>query len=769
MFSKFTEEAQKVLITAKAEMSLLKHPYVGSEHLLLAMLKNKDCTITKRLLDYDLDYKKMKGEIVSIIGLGTETNDWFLYTPLLKRILEGAMLEAKEDSDGEVTIEHLFIALLEEGEGVAIRILLGMGIDLDDLYQSFSTKLIHKKGKGNKKLSVEEFATDFNSKVLKNEMDPVVGRDLELSRVIEILSRRGKNNPLLIGEAGVGKTAIVEELARLIVNDMVPESLKGKRILSLSMAGVVAGTKYRGEFEDRINKLLKEVEENQEIILFVDEIHTLIGAGGAEGAIDASNILKPVLARGKMRLIGATTTDEYKKFIETDKAFARRFQTVLVEEPDKNKTYQILKKLKTLYEGYHHVIIDDDLLELIVDLSDRYLFDRKQPDKAIDLMDEVCAKVALSKSDKTNKLEQLKSNYQEIKKEKNNYIVRQDFKNASLFYEKEKKIENKINNLELKIASITCPKKVSKEFVIALIKEKTKIPVYEPGDFKNKDFMELEINLGKEIIGQNRVISELCLETKKMQFGLRTDGRPVSFLFVGSTGVGKTKLVKEYAKYLVGEEHLIRLDMSEYKESHSISKIIGSPPGYVGYTDYSCVLEELRNYPYSIILLDEIEKAHPEVLQLFLQALDEGKMKLSNGTVVRFDHAIIFMTSNIGFTSKNLGFRKEGEISVLSKLEEFLSLEFINRIEHILLFDKITKAVAKQIIDKKLHEVVQKFNHKGIQLSFSNLVKDSILAHTEYNKFGARNIERVIHKNLDNIIIDSILAGKKELKIKSLN
>lgn len=768
MFSKFTEEAQKVLVNAKKEMTSLKHPYVGSEHLLLAILKNKTCDITRQLFEFGLDYKKFQNEVLSIIGYGKEKTSWYLYTPLLKRILEGAMLEAKENNEEEVTIEHLFLSLLEEGEGVAIRILLGMGIDLDELYQSFSNKFTKKNNKKSKKLMVEEFSIDFNQRFLKGDIDPVVGREEELSRIIEILTRRMKNNPLLIGEAGVGKTAIVEELARRIVLDSVPESLRGKRVLSLSIAGLVAGTKYRGEFEERVNKLLKEVEENQEIIIFVDEIHTLIGAGGAEGAIDASNILKPILARGKIRLIGATTTDEYKKFIEKDKAFARRFQTVLVEEPNDEKTYQILCKLKPLYEGYHRVILDDELLHFIISLSNRYLFDRQQPDKSIDLLDEVCAKVALCQDDNLKKMDYLKSKYQKVQDDKTKAIMNQNFKVASELRVKERKLEDKINRLETSLLGKKEPKKVTKKFIMEVVQSKTKIPIYDMNLNQNYQFLDLQNELSKEVLGQEEAIKELCLESKRIQFGLSQDKKPVSFLFVGKTGIGKTKLVKEYAKRLVGEEHFIRLDMSEYRENHSISKIIGAPPGYVGYTEHNSVLEQIRTFPYSILLLDEIEKAHPSVVQLFLQALDEGKMKTSTGMTVHFDHVTIFMTSNIGCTKEEIGFYENKKSSIMTKLKEILSIEFLNRIDHVLLFKPMTKEIATLIIEKELNSMIDSFQKRGISVSINKIVKQEILDLCQYEQFGARKIPSIIHKKLDTIIIDRILAGKNDVYVHSL-
>ncbi len=407
MFGNFTEEARIILTHAKKEMYELKHPYIGSEHLLLAILKEKN-DISKKLLEYNLNYDKFKSEIIKVVGKGTKESEWFLYTPLLKRIIENAILDSKDNNSGNVTVEHLFSSMLEEGEGVAIRIMLGMNIDLEELYNEFSYKLVSKpRGKKNKKLLLEELGVDLTEKALKGELDPVIGRDKEIKRVLEILSRRTKNNPLLIGEAGVGKTAIVEELSKMISTGDVPMSLKNKRIISLDMATTVAGTKYRGEFEERIRKILKEIEENDDIILFIDEIHTLVGAGGAEGAIDASNIFKPALARGKLRCIGATTIDEYKKFIESDGALERRFQKVLVEIPDKKVVRDILMKLKGIYEKFHLVKISDEIIDLIIELSEKYIYDRNQPDKAIDLLDEVCAKVSLTESKEFKKYNSL--------------------------------------------------------------------------------------------------------------------------------------------------------------------------------------------------------------------------------------------------------------------------------------------------------------------------------------------------------------------------
>ena len=464
MFGNFTEESRKILVRAKKEMNLLKHPYVGSEHLLLAILAY-DNEITKKLKVYNLDYKKFRNELIEIVGEGTTESNWFLYTPLLNRVIKNAILDSKENNNGEVTVEHLFSSLLEEGEGVAIRILIGMNVDIDELYSEFTYRLENpKKKKKNKKLLVEELGTDLTKLALSNELDPVIGRDVEIKRLLEILSRRTKNNPILIGEAGVGKTAIVEELSRLIALGEVPLSLKNKRIINLDMAALVAGTKYRGEFEDRIRKILKEVEENKDIILFIDEIHTLVGAGGAEGAIDASNIFKPALARGKVRCIGATTTLEYKKHIEKDGALERRFQKVIVNIPDKDIVKNILMKLKPVYEKYHFVEIEDEIIDLIIKLSNRYIYDRNDPDKTIDIMDEVCEKVSLKESSNIKKYNALREELKDIIKNKNETIIKREFDKASKYKDKENKIMDEINKIELKLYSKEKKKKILKKY-----------------------------------------------------------------------------------------------------------------------------------------------------------------------------------------------------------------------------------------------------------------------------------------------------------------
>ncbi len=766
MSGNFTEDTRRILINARKEMYELKHPYIGSEHLLLAILKEKN-DISKKLAEYKLDYEKLKSEIIKIVGIGSKASEWFLYTPLLKRIIENSIIDSKENNNGCVTIEHLFASMLEEGEGVAIRIMLGMNIDLDELYSDFSYKLVNRnKGKKNKKLLLEELGTDLTKKALNGELDPVIGRDQEIKRVLEILSRRTKNNPLLIGEAGVGKTAIVEELSKMIASGEVPLSLKNKRIISLDMATAVAGTKYRGEFEERIRKILKEIEENDDIILFIDEIHTLVGAGGAEGAIDASNIFKPALARGKLRCIGATTIDEYKKYIEVDSALERRFQKVLVEVPNKQTVREILMKLKNIYEKFHLVVISDEIIDLIIDLSEKYIYDRNQPDKAIDLLDEVCAKVSLTESKEYKKYNSLTKELQQVLNNKNKAIIDSKFDEAANYKEKENILMDKINKLELTLYKKDKYNIVTKDDVARVVNIKTKIPVYELLSDNISVIETLEKKLRETIIGQNKAIDNVIRIAKRIKLGFNDENRCYAMLFCGPTGIGKTNLAKTFGENLVGKENVIKLDMGEYAEDHSISKIIGAPPGYIGYSDNKNVLEIIRNKPYSVLILDEIEKATPNIINLFFQILDDGKIKDSCGREVRFDNVTIIMTSNIGFSDIEIGFNKNNNDVVLTKLKEYFSLPFINRIDNVIIFNKLTHDDIYKITTKKLSHLRNKYSKKKIKLRFSKDLIDNIIRESNYEEFGARKIDKIIKDRVENQIIEEVLNGKSNILVK---
>lgn len=759
MFGNFEEEARKVLVNAKKEMYELNHPYVSSEHLLLAILKG-DNEISDKLKTFDLDYNRFKDEVIKIIGKGSRPSQWFLYTPLLKRIIENATFDAKENNNGVVTVNHLFASLLDEGEGVAIRILIGMDIDIDELYSEFTDKIINKKS--HKKLLIEELGVDLNKKAMSGNLDPVTGRDDEIRRVLEILSRRCKNNPLLIGEAGVGKTAIVEELANMIVRGEVPLALRNKRIISLDMASSVAGTKYRGEFEERMNKILREIEDNDDIILFIDEIHTLVGAGGAEGAIDASNIFKPALARGKIRCIGATTIDEYKKYIEKDSALERRFQKVVIEAPGTKTVKDILMNLKEIYEGYHKVIIDEEIIDLIIHLSEKYIYNRNEPDRSIDILDEVSAKVSLKESKGLKEYSCYNKKLKEVINNKKKAILDNDFDKASSYKNEEFVLMNKINNLELTLYKINS-QKVTKLDVAEVINMKTGIPIYEILNEKTKMIKQTEKILTKEIIGQDEAVKEVAKVAKKIKLGF--NDKCYSFLFCGPSGVGKTLLSKTFAENLVGESNIIKLDMSEYKEAHSISKLIGSPPGYIGYDDNTSVFEEIRNKPYSVLILDEIEKAHTNIINLFLQILDEGKIKNSKGKIIRFDNVVIIMTSNVGFHEINVGFNNKN--TKISRLNDSFSIPFMNRVDKVICFNPLNEEAILKIIRMQLKVFKDKYKNK-IKIKTSREVEHEILNLCNYEEYGARKIAKIIKDKIETIVIDKIIDGKEEVYIKDL-
>jgi len=761
MYNSFTEETRKILMSAKEEMKKLKHPYVGSEHLLLSILKDNN-EISQKLKDYDLDYKRFKTELIDIVGIGSKEPECFLYTPLLKRIMENAVYDSKENNNGNVTISHLFSSMLEEGEGIAIRILIGMDIDLDDLYQEFAYKLPIKKSK-NKKLLIDELGVDLTKRASNNELDPVVGRDEEISRVIEILSRRKKNNPILIGEAGVGKTAIVEELSRMISNNEVPNSLKNKRIISLDMATTVAGTKYRGEFEERVNKILKELEDNDDIILFIDEIHTLVGAGGAEGAIDASNIFKPALARNKMRCIGATTTSEYKKFISNDKALDRRFQKVEVCVPSKKTVKEILLRLRDTYSNFHKTLISDEIIDYIIELSDKYIKNRHQPDKSIDILDEVSAHVSLKENKKLKKYNSFTKELNELIKIKKSYLIKKDYDTASIYKEKENKLMSKINKLELEITKEKT-NIVTKEDVIKVVSRKSNVPIFELKDIDKKDIVNFEKSLKKKIIGNEKNIDELIKIYKKLKLGFKDDNMCYSMLFVGPSGVGKTELAKLFSNKI--SNSVIRIDMSEYSEPHTISKLIGSPAGYVGYDDNKNILECVKDNPFSVIIIDELEKAHPNIINLFYQILDEGKLKDSKGEDIYFNNAMIIMTSNIGFNNNSIGFNNKNKVS--NELKETLSIPFINRIDNVFTFEYLTHDNIKQIVEEQIKKTKNKYKKKDIKLKINNKVIEEIIEKSNYKEYGARKISKIIKNDLEILIINSILDNKDNINIKTI-
>lgn len=728
--NKYSEEVKIVLKQSEIEMLNLNHPYVGSEHLILAILSFHN-SVSAILSKNKITYKKFKKELINKVGMSSKKSEFIFYTPLLKKIIETASLNAKENANQEITISHLFLALIEESDGIGITILKSMNCNLDFIYKEITKILI-----GSKNLLINELGINLNNLAINNELDKVIGRDKEIERIIEILARKNKNNPILLGEAGVGKTAIVEELARRITKGNVPNFLLDKKIISLNLSSVISGTKYRGEFEEKLNKIIKELEISQNIILFIDEVHTLIGAGGAEGAIDASNILKPVLARGKIKCIGATTLVEYSKYIEKDKALDRRFQKVIINEPSTEETKNILIKIKRDYEKFHNVKISNEIIENIVEYSKRYINDRNEPDKSIDVLDEVCARTNVNITN--NEFNILKKKIKEKIKEKNKYIKLNDFKKASLIKEEENKLKENLYILKSKLNK----KMVNIDTVISVIESKSNMKIYSQ---KDEDFYNLfSKELKNKIIGQDKVINELIKITKIIEN--KKDKKPISILFNGNTGVGKTELAKEFAK--IKNLNLIRLDMSEYKSEMSINRILGTPQGYIGYDDINTTFESIKTKPNSIILLDEIEKAHPSVINLFLSILDEGEIKNSKGELLKFYNSIFILTTNYLNKENNIGFTKK-ELNI--DFDNF-SKEFLNRISYTITFNNLTKENIKKIIKKELNEINNSYN---LNHKFSKEDIDSILEESNYEIFGARKIKNIVKKHLEEKLIKS--------------
>lgn len=752
MISNFNEEAQEILTKAKLEMLELKHPYVGTEHLVLAILHTKN-ELTERLSKYNLTYQKFKKEIINVIGKGSKKSEFFLYTPLLKKVIENAIMDSKDNNNGVVTINHLFAGLLDVGEGIAIRLFMSMNLDLDNIYDEFTEKIFNSPSTKESHLLIEELGTNINTLAKNNELDPVIGRDEEIKKIEEILCRRTKNNPLLLGAPGVGKTAIIEGLALLIEEGKVPPKLQNKQIISLDMASAVAGTKYRGEFEERMKKIITEVENNPHIILFIDEIHTLIGAGGAEGAIDASNILKPALARGKIRCIGATTTDEYKKHFEKDKALERRFQNITIEEPSIEQTREILNKLKPLYEEYHNVIITDPIIDKILSLSDKYLYNRFRPDKQIDVLDEVCSKVNIKGNENIIKLQ---TNLKQIRDKKELYIKENNIKKAYEYKIKETEYKNNITiNNE--------PTTVTEKDIATVISSKAHIPVYEIIKDNKKDIEILENKLKENIIGQEEAISKLVNLAKRIKLGYK-DNKCLSLLFSGSSGTGKTKLATIFGE-LISNQKVIKLDMSEYSDSTAISKFIGSTAGYVGYDDNKYALSQIKDHPNATIILDEIDKAHPKIINLFYQILEDGLITDAKNNQICFKNNIIIMTSNIGKNKANIGFTTS-KSSISEELKDNFNIAFLNRIDEIIKFNNLNKQDIEKIINQKLHNLENNFPNTNITMS-KNILEE-ILNESHYQEYGARKIDKIIKNHLENIIIDNLVNNNYNINIDSI-
>mgnify|MGYP004567086449 CR=1 FL=1 len=752
MISNFNEEAQEILTKAKLEMLELKHPYVGTEHLVLAILHSKN-ELTERLSNYNLTYQKFKKEILNVIGKGSKKSEFFLYTPLLKKVIENAIMDSKDNNNGIVTINHLFAGLLDVGEGIAIRIFMSMNLDLDHIYDEFAEKIYNTSNKKEHVLLIEELGVNLTTKANNNEIDPVIGREKEIKKIEEILCRRTKNNPLLLGEPGVGKTAIIEGLALYISEGKVPPKLQNKQIISLDMASAVAGTKYRGEFEERMKKLIAEIENNDNIILFIDEIHTLIGAGGAEGAIDASNILKPALARGKIKCIGATTTDEYKKHFEKDKALDRRFQIINIEEPSIEETKNILNKLKPLYEEYHHVIISDDIIDKIITLSDKYIYNRFRPDKQIDILDEVCSKVNIKDNENLINLE---NNLKAIRDKKELYIKENNIKKAYEYKIKETEFKKNINfNTSKSFVSIND--------IATVINNKTNIPIYEILKDNKKTISQIESYLKDTIIGQEEAINKLINITKRIKLGYK-DNKCISLLFNGPSGVGKTKLATTFGD-LISKQKVIKLDMSEYSDASSISKFTGSNAGYVGYEDNKYILSKIKDNPNALIILDEIDKAHPKIINLLYQILEDGIISDAKNNFINFKNNIIIMTTNLGKNKNSIGFNTN-EKEINQELKDNFNIAFLNRIDDIITFNSLNKQNITIIINQKLDALKNKFKEANITISDS--VLEEIINESNYIDFGARKIDKIIKNHIENAIIDNLINDNINIHIDSI-
>ena len=788
MVYKFTARARKAIDLASEIAMDLGHSYIGTEHILYGLAKEGSGVASKVLENQAINAQKIENEIIDLIGKEDSVKETLGFTPRTKKVLENSFVEAKKVGYDYIGTEHLLIGILREGDSIAVRILLDLNIDIPKIYNEIigvvnEVESVTGSKNENKKIiskgnipTLNQFGEDLTKKALDGKLDPVIGRNEEIQRLIQILSRRTKNNPCLIGESGVGKTAIVEGLAEKIAEGDVPDILKDKQIFSMDISGMVAGAKYRGDFEERIKKALAEVKKVGNIILFIDEIHTIVGAGSAEGAIDAANILKPMLARGEIQLIGTTTIEEYRKYIEKDTALERRFSPINVPEPSKEDTIQILNGLRDKYEAHHNVKITDEAIFSAVELSIRYMNDRFLPDKAIDLIDEAASKARLKAYTEPKLLKKLEEEIDIIQKDKEEAIRSQKFEKAAELRDKENELIEKKEKEEQKWKNKNTKTMVtiSEENIAEIISSSTGIPVDKISKNENEKLKNLESRFHEKVIGQNEAIEAVAKAIKRGRVGIKDPNRPIgSFLFLGPTGVGKTELSKAVAECLFGgEKDLIRIDMSEYMEPHSVSKLIGSPPGYVGFEEGGQLTEKIRRKPYAVILLDEIEKAHPDVMNILLQILDDGRLTDSNGRTVDFKNTVIIMTSNIGARlitdKKNLGFgnssnedeQKEYENTkkdVMAELKKEFRPEFINRIDEVIVFHKLNDDEIKQIIDLMLKQVQNRLKEQNINVKIDKSVKELIAKQGINKSFGARPLRRTIQSLVEDSLAEAIL------------
>ena len=798
MRNKFTKQAQTALTLAKAAAIDFELGYIGTEHLLLGLLSETEGTAGRVLEEFQVDGKKLLELIDKLVtpaevGNITEIEMKPPYSPRTEKVLKSAVAEAQNSGCEKAGTEHLLLAMLRETDCVGTRLLYTMGVNIQKLYAAvlgamgYDNEAIQEEFQAAKAMqnlggsptpALDQYSRDLTQMAAEGKLDPVVGREKEISRLIQILSRRTKNNPCLVGEPGVGKTAIAEGLAQRILAGSVPETIKDKRLVVLDLSGMVAGSKYRGEFEERIRKVVDEVRENQGILLFIDELHTIIGAGGAEGALDASNILKPSLSRGELQIIGATTLEEYRKYIEKDAALERRFQPVTVEEPSEEEAYEILKGLRPYYERHHKVEISDEALEAAVKMSVRYINDRFLPDKAIDLIDEAASKVQLSGYQASSEIEDLSREIQEILQEKERAIKTGYLSLAKECQEKQKEAEARLEQLQVKEEKKNQRKsgKVDEKAVASIVSDWTKIPVQRLTEGETRRLAQLEKELHKRVIGQEEAVHAVSQAVKRGRVGLKDPNRPIgSFLFLGPTGVGKTELSKALAQAVFGSEQaMIRVDMSEYMEKHSVSKLIGSPPGYVGYDEGGQLSEKVRRNPYSVILFDEIEKAHPDVFNILLQVLDDGHITDAHGRKVDFKQTIIIMTSNAGAQAivepKQLGFisqkdeKKDYEkmkSGVMEEVRRLFKPEFLNRIDEIMVFHTLNKEEIRKIVLLLLKSLEKRCEEQmDIHLNVTNSAVDYIAEAGFDAKYGARPLRRAIQSKIEDRLANELLEGK---------
>jgi len=793
MMQRFTDDAQRVLSFAQEAALELGHDYVGTEHVLIGLIKVKNSVAAKALNELGLSAETIIEDVEEHIGRGNKKVSSVYMTPRVKHVLELAVEVANHMNHNYVGTEHILLGLLSDGGGVAVGILRNHNIRANDIVDTIrmilgssdSSSHSGEDRKDNSSLGeLADFSTDLNESAKQGKIDPVIGRDKEIARVIQILSRRTKNNPVLIGEPGVGKTAIAEGLAQRIVNGNVPEILRNKRIISLSISSMLAGAKYRGEFEERLKKAIDEVQKHDDMIIFIDEIHTLVGAGATEGAMDAANILKPALARGEFQVVGATTLDEYKKHIEKDAALERRFQPVLVGEPSEEDALEILKGLRDRYEAFHKAKITDEALDAAVSLSSRYITDRFLPDKAIDVVDEAASKVRMKVFSAAPDVKALETQLADVKKEKEAAVTAQEFEKAAEMRDEEKRIEKEINDKK-KAAKENSDAKlvVTDEDIASVVAQWTGIPVSKIAQEESESLLHLEQELHKRVIGQNEAVVAVSKAVRRARAGLKDPKRPIgSFLFLGPTGVGKTELARALAVALFGDETaMIRLDMSEYMEKHTVSRLVGAPPGYVGYEEGGQLTDAVRRKPYSVILLDEVEKAHADFFNILLQVLDDGRLTDSQGRTVDFRNTVIIMTSNLGAKalrkdSPELGFLaakkadsntedvsvvnfKEAKKSVMDSVKRHFRPEFLNRIDEMIVFHALTSNDLKQIVTILMDTVVKRLGDMGLSLEISPAAMDLLVKEGSDFSMGARPLKRAIQRLIEDPISDLILQG----------